>query len=279
MMTELPELEDILLSRRQSALIVTLNRPQVRNALNGAIINSLLTLCDWLAGNDGVRMVVLRGAGSSFCAGGDIKEFGQMVMAEESAAGEADPVARNNRIFGDVLLKMDAIPQVLVTLIEGSAFGGANGFISVSDVSIAEDHARFSLSETTLGVPPAQIGPFLVRRMGLYNARRLALTGAHFGAQEACRIGLVDRVVNGDAGLEGALAEILSQIGRCEPKANAVTKAIFNRAAPPIDAAQLDQAAEEFAECLRGEGRKGAMAFAQKETPPWLESFTAVKET
>ncbi len=277
-MTALPELEDILLSRRQSALMVTLNRPHAKNALNGAIMSGLMTLCDWLADNRGIRMVVLRGAGGSFCAGGDIKEFGKMVMAEEPAGGAADPVAKNNRVFGDVLLKLDAIPQALVTVIEGSAFGGANGLISVSDIAIAEAHARFSLSETTLGVPPAQIGPFLVRRMGIYNTRRLALTGAHFGAQEACRIGLVDRVVNGDAGLEGALAETLSAIGRCEPEANAVTKAILNRAAAPVDPAQLDQAAEDFARCLRGEGRKGAMAFAQKETPSWLETYSATKE-
>lgn len=278
-MTALPELEDILVSRRQSALFVTLNRPKAKNALNGAIVNGLMTLCDWLCDNRDIRVVVLRGAGGSFCAGGDIKEFGQMVMAEAPPEGAADPVAQNNRVFGDVLLKFDAIPQVLVTVIEGSAFGGANGFISVSDVAIAEAHARFSLSETTLGVPPAQIGPFLVRRMGLYNARRLALTGAHFGAQEACRIGLIDRVVNGDAGIEGALAETLSAIGRCEPEANAATKAIFNRAAAPIDPAQLDEAAEDFARCLRGEGCKGAMAFVQKATPPWLETFTATKET
>jgi len=277
-MTALPELDDLLLSRRQSALIVTLNRPQAKNAINFAIMDGLMTLCDWLEGNREIRMVVLRGAGGSFCAGGDIKEFGQMVMAAEPPDGAADPIAQSNRVFGDVLLKLDAIPQALVTLVEGSAFGGANGFISVSDVAIAEAHARFSLSETTLGVPPAQIGPFLVRRMGLYNARRLGLTGAHFGAQEACRIGLIDRVVNGDAGIEGALAETLSSIGRCEPEANAATKAIFNRAAAPIDPVQLDEAAEDFARCLRGEGRKGAMAFAQKATPPWLEAFSATKQ-
>ncbi|MAW79639.1 MAG: enoyl-CoA hydratase [Parvularcula sp.] len=277
-MAELPELEDILLSRRQSALTVTLNRPQAKNALNAAIVNGLMTLCDWLTQNRDIRMVVLRGAGGSFCAGGDIKEFGQMVMTPESVDGASDPIAISNRVFGDVLLKLDAIPQALVTVIEGSAFGGANGLISVSDIAIAEAHARFSLSETTLGVPPAQIGPFLVRRMGLYNARRLALTGAHFGAQEACRVGLVDKVVNGDAGLEGALVETLTAIGRCEPEANAATKAIFNRAAAPIDPAQLDEAAVDFAACLRGEGRKGAMAFAQKTTPPWLETYSTTKE-
>lgn len=277
-MTNLPELEDILLSRRQSALFVTFNRPKAKNALNGAIVNSLMTICDWLTENRDVRTVILRGAGGSFCAGGDIKEFGQMVMAPDPGEGAPDPIVKNNRAFGDVLLKLDTIPQVLVTVIEGSAFGGANGLISVSDVAIAEGHARFSLSETTLGVPPAQIGPFLVRRMGLYNARRLALTGAHFGAQEACRIGLVDKVVNGEAGLEGALAETLSAIGRCEPEANAATKAILNRAATPIDPAQLDEAAADFAKCLRGEGRKGAMAFAQKAMPPWLETYSATKE-
>lgn len=277
-MAELPELEDILLSRRQSALTVTLNRPQAKNALNAAIMNGLMRLCDWLTENRDIRMVVLRGAGGSFCAGGDIKEFGKMVMAPEPVEGASDPIVMSNRVFGDVLLKLDAIPQALVTVIEGSAFGGANGLISVSDIAIAEAHARFSLSETTLGVPPAQIGPFLVRRMGLYNARRLALTGAHFGAQEACRVGLVDRVVNGDAGLEGALVETLTAIGRCEPEANAATKAIFNRAATPVDPAQLDEAAADFAACLRGEGRKGAMAFAQKTTPPWLETYSATKE-
>ncbi len=277
-MTALPDLDDLKLLRRQSALVVTLNRPQAKNAINFAIMNGLMALCDWLEGNREIRMLVLRGAGGSFCAGGDIKEFGEMVMAAEPPASAADPIARSNRVFGDVLLKLDAIPQALVTVVEGSAFGGANGFISVSDVAIAEAHTRFSLSETTLGVPPAQIGPFMVRRMGLYNARRLALTGAHFGAQEACRIGLVDKVVNGDAGLEGALAETLSYIGRCEPEANAATKAIFNRAETPIDPAQLDQAAEDFARCLRGRGREGAIAFAQKTTPPWLEPFTAMKQ-
>ncbi len=278
-MTELPDLDDILLHRRQSALFATLNRPQAKNAINAAIMKSLATLAGWLPARRDIRMLVLRGAGGSFCGGGDIREFAAMVMAPDPAEGALDPIAAANRVFGDVLLQLDAIPQVLVTVVEGSAFGGANGVISVSDVVIAEEHARFSLSETALGVPPAQIGPFLVRRLGIYNARRLALTGAHFGAHEAQRIGLVDKVVSGAAGIEGALAETLSAVGRCEPEANAVTKAIFNRAAAPVDPAQLDQAAQDFARCLRNEGRKGAMAFAEKTAPPWTEIYAATKET
>ncbi|GJL92229.1 enoyl-CoA hydratase/isomerase family protein [Hyphococcus sp.] len=278
-MTDLPELVDeILLQRRQSALFVTLNRPQAKNALNGAIVSGLTTLCDWLKEQHDVRIVVLRGAGGAFCGGGDIKEFGKMMMTLEPAAGEGDMVASRNRQFGDLLLRLDAMSQVLVTVIEGPCFGGANGFLCVSDVAIAETHARFSLSETTLGIPPAQIGPFLVRRIGLYSARRLALTGAHFGAREAMRIGLVDNVVDGAAGLEGALVETLSAIGRCEPQANAATKQILNRAASFVDPAQLDQAAQDFARCLRDKGREGARAFANKSAAPWIENFAVKKE-
>lgn len=277
-MQTFPHLTDVLLERDQSVLFATLNRPQARNALNAAMVESLMTLCDWLQENRDARALVLRGAGSAFCAGGDIKEFGKQLMTPEPQAGEADPVAQGNRVFGDLLLKLDALPQVFVTVVEGAAFGGANGFISVSDVSIAEANTKLSLSETALGVPPAQIGPFLVRRIGLYNARRLALTGAHFSASEAARVGLVDRVANGAGELEEALVETLNAVGRCEPEANAATKEIFNRAAAPIDPAQLDEAANSFARCLRGKGREGAAAFANKSTPPWIETFSVKKE-
>ncbi|MEO1136650.1 MAG: enoyl-CoA hydratase-related protein [Pseudomonadota bacterium] len=278
-MTGLPDLQDILLEQRQSALLVTLNRPQAKNALNAAIVEGLMALCDWLQNHLEIRAVVLRGAGGAFCGGGDIKEFGKMLMSPDPAPGEADPIVANNRVFGDLLLKLDALPQTLICVVEGPCFGGANGFLSVSDVTLAAPGAKFSLSETTLGVPPAQIGPFLVRRIGLFAARRLGLTGAHFSAEEARAVGLVDRLATGGpGGLEELLAETLSAVGRCEPQANAATKKIFARAGSAIDPAQLDQAAEDFARCLRGKGREGAMAFAQKQAPPWVETFSPKKE-
>lgn len=269
---ELPEVEDILLERRQSTLFATFNRPQVKNALNTAIIESLFGLCDWLYDNRDIRALVLRGAGGTFCAGGDIKEFAAQLMSSEPAPGESDPVERGNRRFGDLLLKFDALPQVVVSLVEGAAFGGAIGFIAVSDVAIAASDSKFSLSETTLGLPPAQIGPFVVRKAGLFKARRLALTGARFSSEEARRVGLVDLVVEPDE-LEIALNTTLNDIGRCERAALAVTKRIFNKAAPPIDPAVLDAAARDFAACLRGAGRAGAAAFAQKLTPAWVEAY------
>lgn len=272
----LPLLTDIFLEQRQSTAVATLNRPQAKNALNTAIIDSLFSLCDWLTENRNVRVLVLRGAGGTFCSGGDIKEFAAQLTASDQAPGEVDPVETGNRRFGDLLLKLDALPQVVVSVVEGAAFGGAMGFIAISDVAIAANDAKFSLSETTLGLIPAQIGPFVVRKIGLFNARRLALTGQRFGVEDALRNGLIDQVA-GPEGVAAALAETLNAIGRCEPSANAATKRIFNSAAQSVDPGQLDAAARDFATLLRGAGRRGAAAFAARRQPDWVESVELIK--
>lgn len=273
-----PVFADILLDQRQSVLVATLNRPAVKNALNSAMVEGLIALCDHLRSDTSMRALVLRGAGGTFCAGGDVREFTAQLMTDDPVCGADDPAALANRRFGDLLLALDALPQVLVSVIEGAAFGGAMGFVAVSDVAIAAADARFSLSETTLGLPPAQIGPFVVRKIGLFNARRLALTGARFGAEEALRTGLVDRV-EGAGDIEAALFDLLTEIGRCEPAANAATKRIFNRAARAVDPGELDAAAKDFSRCLRGAGRKGAAAFAQKQQPSWVEIYTKQSQT
>lgn len=264
---------DLLIERKGAVVFATFNRPEARNALNGAIIEGLFKLCAELAGDRGARALVLRGAGGTFCAGGDIKEFGRQLTAPDPAPGEADPVLLSNRRFGDLLLALDALPQVVISVVEGAAFGGAMGFVAVCDLALAAAGAKFSLSETTLGLPPAQIGPFLVRRIGLFSARRLALTGARFDAEDALGAGLVDRVV-APPQLDDALAATLNDVLRCEPEAVAATKAILNRAGAAVAPDLLDFAAAEFARCLRGAGRQGAAAFAQKERPPWVETFS-----
>ncbi len=261
---------DLLIERRQSVVFATFNRPQAKNALNAEIVDALFALCDQLAGDVNARALVLRGAGGSFCAGGDIKEFAGQLMAPDPAPGTRDPVEISNRRFGDLLLKLDVLPQAVISVVEGAAFGGAMGFIAVSDVAIAAPDAKFSLSETTLGLVPAQIGPFVVRKIGLFNARRLALTGRRFGAEEAVRAGFVDEIA---ADVEAALIETLRAVGRCEPAANAATKRVFNAAARGVDPSELDAAASEFARCLRGAGRRGAAAFAQKQAPDWVETY------
>ncbi|MBI1392132.1 MAG: enoyl-CoA hydratase/isomerase family protein [Alphaproteobacteria bacterium] len=267
------ELTDLKLTRRGAALFITLDRPQAKNALTAEMVSGLSELADALIAETEVRVVVLRGAGATFCAGGDVKDFAKQMMAPDPAPGERDPVRDANRAFGTLLQKLDAIPQVFVSVVEGAAFGGAMGFLSVSDVVIAAEGARYSLSEATLGIPPAQIGPFVVRKIGLFNARRLALTGARFENDTALSVGLIDERVSA-ADIELALKNWLNDVGRCDPAAVAATKALMNRAAATIDDAQLDAAADDFVRCLRGQGRAGAMAFAARQAPPWVEDFS-----
>lgn len=263
----LPDLPDLLVSERGFALHVSFNRPQAKNAMNAAIIEGLLAVCAHLRDRRDIRALVLRGEGKTFCAGGDLKEFAAWAMAAEPGAGEIDPIATSNRRLGDLLLSLDALPQAVISVVEGASFGGGMGFVAVSDVAIAAEDAKFSLSEATLGLTPAQIGPFVVRKIGLFGARRLAVTGARFSAAESLAVGFVSRVATD---VDAALAEVLTDIGRCEPSAIAATKRIFNAAAGSVGPMLLDAAANEFATLLRGPGREGAAAFAQKQKAPWV---------
>ncbi|MEE2689976.1 MAG: enoyl-CoA hydratase-related protein [Pseudomonadota bacterium] len=273
-MNALPKLNQVLLDRRKSTVVATLNRPEAKNALSAAMIADLFALCDWLNANQDVRALVLRGAGGTFCAGGDIKDFSAQLAAPAPSNGGEDPVAAGNRRFGDLLLQLDSLPQAFIVVVEGAAFGGALGLIAVSDVAIADEETQFSLSETTLGLPPAQIAPFLVRRIGLAHARRLSMMGARFGAEKAWNIGLVSYLEDAD-GLDDVLSATLNQIGRCEPGANAVTKQLLTAAAASgVDPKLLDDGARAFARCLRGKGKEGAEAFAEKRQPDWVETYT-----
>ena len=142
--------------------------------------------------------------------------------------------------------------------------------VCVADIVVADESAKFKLPETSLGVPPAQIAPFLVYRIGLAKARRFALTGASLKAQQAYEQGLVDILVNGDDELEAALNELYAQIRRCAPKASQQTKEILLAVGTMEHEALLDWGAERFSHAIRkGEGMEGMMAFMQRRKAKW----------
>ncbi len=272
MVTELPACKTLLLERRGSRLHVTLNRPEARNALNRDMVGDLLAVVELLERGSDIATIVLRGAGGTFSAGGDIKGFLEQIKTPLPAAGEADPIAVNNRRFGGFLARFDALPQTIVLAIEGAAFGGGLGLACIGDVAVCMADTRFAMSETGLGIPPAQIAPFVAARIGVPQARRLALTGMRFDGREAGRIGLVHHVCEDTAAFEATLAKVLTDIGRCAPGANAATKRLLlaSRTTPLPEL--LDQAADAFAQCLRGpEGQEGVAAFLDKRKPSWVD--------
>lgn len=272
MTTPLPACATLKLERRGPHLHVTLNRPEARNALTEEMVRELLAVTAAIADDRAVRSVVLRGADGTFCAGGDIKGFRAAFSTPPPAHGAADPIAVNNRRFGEFMTRINALPQTVVAVVEGSAFGGGLGLVCASDVAVCRADTRFALSETGLGIPPAQIAPFLVQRIGLTHARRLALTGVRFDGREAGRLGLVHFVCEDDVSLEQRLQEVLEHVGRCAPGANAATKAILLASTEQPLEQVLDGAAHAFAEALRGpEGREGVSAFMEKRRPTWQQ--------
>ena len=257
-----------------SVLHITLNRPESRNAMSLQMVAELqqaLGLAEASAGQpDAVRVVVLRGAGGHFCAGADLKDMaGARMRSMQRASGEPDPIAEVNAEFGRLCAAYADTTLAVVAVLEGTVMGGGFGLACVADVAIASDSATFRLPETSLGVVPAQIAPFLVERLGYSQAKRLAVTGGRLDAAAALALGLVHELTITD-GLQAALDKVLSDILACAPGALAATKSLMRRARFAPASELVQDAAAIFAHFAQGaEGIEGMTAFIQKRKPNW----------
>jgi isohexenylglutaconyl-CoA hydratase len=270
---KLPECTTLLLEQKDHALFVTLNRPQVKNAMSLEMVNELMAIFEDLQGATEIRALVIRGADGHFCAGGDIKDMaGARAAISKAGTSEADPFYALNRAFGRMITVANRLPQVVIVVTEGAVLGGGFGLACISDVALSAEDAKFGLPETGLGIPPAQIAPFVVNRIGLTQARRLALLGARFDGKEALRLGIVHECHATTEALDAALQNVLNQVKRCAPQANKVTKAlILSVGSEPLEAL-LDGAAQTFSAAVQGaEGQEGTMAFIQKRDPSWAK--------
>lgn len=264
---ETPALETLDLERQDAWLTLWLDRPQVRNALSNRMVAELHRTLDDLAADRTLRGITIRGRGGTFCAGGDLKDFRDLFEKAEAGREEA---AAFSRAAGELFHRVETMPQVVVMAVEGAAMAGGLGMVCAGDIVIASDDAVFGLSETRIGIPAAQIAPFVVRRIGLRHARRLMLTAARFDAAEAMAMGLADRIVPAGSGLAAAEAELRDAVRHCAPGANAASKRIMLDVDETERRRRVDAAADIFADCLVGpEGREGIAAFLQKRPPVW----------
>lgn len=259
---------DTLAIRRGAGIChVTLNRPELRNAMSLAMVDELIAALR-AAQESGDRAIVLRGAGGHFCSGGDIKDMGAAQSAEVEDG--ADPVARVNARFGELCAAYAGTGLPVVAVVEGAVMGGGFGLACVADVVLAGESAVFRLPETSLGLVPAQIAPFLVERLGYSEARRLSVTGGKISAHEALKLGLVHELHDGDA-LDAALEASLTQICKGAPNAIAATKTLLRRARLEDPSALIDDAAKAFAKAARSdEGAEGMTAFLEKRPAKWV---------
>jgi len=257
--------------RRGSFWFARLNRPDKRNALSEDLIEGLGMLCTDVSADLEARALVLWGAGGHFCAGADFGRFLDL-MKGDSGPG-VDPIITHNRGFGTMLERIASLPVATIAVVRGAAMGGGCGLAATCDRVIACDDAMFAMPEVTLGVAPAQIAPFVARRLGATRARWLMLNAAKLSASAALEAGLADVVVPATE-LVTAVRQALQSLSAGEPAALRATKRIVHRSAQASLPDALDDAAREFAGLLRhGAAREGIAASRERRAPAWLAAL------
>lgn len=244
---------------------VTLNRPDVRNAFNEALIEELRSAFERVATDPKVRLMVLAGAGKAFCAGGDLNWMRkQGTLSEKENQEDAYRLA--------VMLKtLDILPKPVIGRIQGAAFAGGIGLVSCCDVAIAAEGTRFSLSEVKIGLAPATIGPYVTAAIGPRQMRRYAISGEVFEATEARRLGLVHEVVPAE-GLDAAVETIVSEFLLGGPEAQAASKLLVRDVTyRAVDEALMRDTASRIAKRRASpEGIEGLQSFLEKRKPSWV---------
>lgn len=243
---------------------LTLNRPEKHNAISAEMLSELTQAATDLGADSAVRVVVLTGAGMSFCSGGDLKWMQAQMQADaESRAREAAKLAH-------MLQALNTMTKPLIGALQGNAFGGGVGMASVCDVAIGADHLVMGLTETRLGIIPATIGPYVVARMGEGHARRVFMSGRVFDADEAVSLGLLARAVPRrelDAAVEAEIAPYLL----CAPGAVAVAKALVRKLGQPIDEDTIAMTIERLkSRWETEEAADGVAAFFEKRKAAWV---------
>lgn len=241
---------------------VTLNRPDRHNAFDDALIRELLGLFDALAARDDVRVVVLAGEGQSFCAGADLRWMRSTAQATE-AQNRADALELQ-RLFA----ALDGLPKPVVARVQGAAIGGGCGLVACSDIVVAGPRAELGLSEVRLGLAPAVISPFVVRKIGPSRARELFLTGDRIDAETARLYGLVHRVVADEAALDAAVDAVVASLLKGGPVALAASKELA-RFADQWEAPAERTAALIAALRAGPEGQEGMQAFLERRPTAW----------
>jgi len=250
---------------KRSIATLTLNRPEVHNAVSLEMIREMRKIIAGLNSNPEPRGVILTGAGETFCAGMDLRW-----MQKISTQNRAKRIAEATEL-SEMLYELDRLNKPLICKINGHSFGGAIGLISCCDFAFATEDAEFSLTEVLLGLLPATISPFVIRRIGVSNARRIMLNAHRFSAKEAVRIGLVAKAVSSKS-LEEEIEKEITELMRCAPEAVSSTKRLISEVCRMEPLAAREYTIEKLANAWETESvEEGIDAFFNKRSPAWSQ--------
>lgn len=244
-----------------------LDREDKHNAMSAQMIDELAEAAAQLGADDAVRVVVLAGHGKSFCAGGDLA----WMQKQMESGGGVDAEARGAEALrlARMLKALDTLPKPLIGRVQGNTMGGGVGLVSVCDIAIGTDRVKMGLTEVRLGLIPATIGPYVVKRMGEARARQVFMSGRVFDAWEALRLGLLARVVEPDQ-LDDAIEAEIAPYLSAAPGAVARAKALVQHLGPQVDEVIMSHTAGELVACWEGtEAPEGIAAFFEKRKPDW----------
>jgi methylglutaconyl-CoA hydratase len=257
------EMIDVAVDARGVATL-TLNRPEAKNAMSQPLMRELGAATKQLAADPQVRLIVLTGAGEVFSAGGDLKGMSQQAKnTREGRIGDAHE-------FALTLAELDRLPKPLIGRINGSAFGGGVGLISICDIAIGLTSSTFRLTEVTLGLIPATISPYVVAKIGTSHARRIMLNASKLDGTSAVRWGLLDEAVATVEELDAAVEREVIATLQCAPNAVAQCKELIRRVSAQGPEENLAYTVQALADAWEtAEIREGIDAFFNKRKPNW----------
>lgn len=254
------------LELKQGWLTIWFNQPENRNALSDALVADLKSVLVAVRDDRSVRGITLRGRGGIFCAGADLKNFKENFQK----SGDRVAIIKMSSEAAEIFDLVNSAPQVVIVLIEGAAMAGGFGLSCCADVVICESAARFAMTETAIGVTPAQISPFVIQKLGYATGRRLMLTAARFDGHEAQRLGFADYIADDVAGLEAIELQLRKQVLGAAPGAIAATKHLLAEIAGQPRGEVVRIAAENFADrMVSDEAKEGVASFFEKRRPNW----------
>jgi methylglutaconyl-CoA hydratase len=252
----------VLVEKKDGVARVTLNRPEVRNAFDDALIAKLHESFRSLGKDKDVRVVILAGNGPAFCAGADLNWMKRM------AGYGYDDNLRDAQALADMLAALDRMPKPTVARVHGPAFAGGTGLVAACDIAVGTAEAKFCFSEAKLGLSPATISPHVIRAIGERAARRYFLTAEVFDAEEAYRIGMLSILTEKlDETIDGLLQHLLAGGPEAMKKIKELVRAVASR---PLEDALVADTARRIAEIrVSPEGREGIASFLEKRKPSW----------
>jgi len=255
----------LLISQDGAVTRVTLNRPEVRNAFDDALVGELAAWADSVGSGGPARVAILSGAGKAFCAGGDIAWMSRMAALSE------EENIRDARAAASMFQSLDALPIPLIGRIHGAALGGGAGLAAICDIAVSADDAVFGFTEAKLGIVPGVISPFAIAKIGRSAARELFLTAERFSAVRAHQIGLVHHVVP-EADLDTTIDALVRELLTSAPGAIAEAKALIRAVAGQESNSVAEITAHAIARRrVSPEGQAGMRAFMEKRKAPWVE--------